>query len=413
MFWILLPIRISRSLKKMPYVTIVLITINTFIAVLLALAAKNPQILSKIYQNFGFMADERGWYTWFTYMFLHAGFAHLLGNMIFLWLFGAALEDVLGKSKYLFIYLAGGLMAALAQTSIKIIFLPNAPVAPLIGASGAVGALLGVFILRFFRNEMTVFYFVWFLTIFRWGTFEISSLLALGAWVGMEVVSGFLQILSGAAGGVAHWAHIGGFAFGLLAAKIIKLEVEAGKEYLAEEAATLAKSGDHTEAAAKYEELINKEPASPEVLLKAGRMYANSEQRDKAVKRYVKALEGLLKNNELDKAFEAYSELIEFYYPDLVLEPRLQFRVGTICESKTNFELAVDAFQKVIYNYPRSLQAELSLLRMGQVFLKMGEEEEASKIFREFLDRYPFSQWKALAENEVRKVASHSRARFH
>ena len=219
MFWILLPTRISRSLKKLPVVTISLISINLLVAIFLAIMVKDPQSLSRIYQNYGFIANGKAWYTWFTYMFLHAGFGHVLGNMIFLWLFGAALEDVLGRRRYLFVYLAGGLMAALAQTSIKVLFLPNAPLMPLVGASGAVGALLGLFILRFYRNQMTVFYFVWFLTIVRWGTFEISSLVALGAWLSMEVISGFLQIFSGSAGGVAHWAHIGGFLFGLAVAK--------------------------------------------------------------------------------------------------------------------------------------------------------------------------------------------------
>ncbi|MFQ5574852.1 MAG: rhomboid family intramembrane serine protease [Terriglobia bacterium] len=412
MFWILFPIRISESLKRVPYVSMSLVALNVLIYLGLSFAGGEAGFLAA-YTNYGFVPDGNSWYTWLTYMFLHAGFGHLVGNMVFLWLFGAALEAELGPRKFTLLYLAGGLVAALAHAAIGATFMPGSEGRPLVGASGAIGALLGLFILRYHKSEITLFYFVWFITIVRWGTFQITSLAALAVWLGLEIVSGLSQVLSGAAGGVAHWAHIGGFLFGLACAKVIGLGAAATRAHMIDQAKIFADGGDHERADQYYQKMIIKHPASPEMILRAGRNFARADDRDRAVSKYTKALELFLDSGEQDRAFDAYCELIDHYYPDLVLEPRLQFRMGTICEGRTNFELAADAFEKVFYNYPKSGQAELSMIRMAQIFLKIGDEDEASRIFADFLKKYPFSQWRSIAENEVKKVSGQTRVKVH
>jgi len=141
-------------------------------------------------------------YRLFTSMFLHGGFFHILSNMWFLWVFGDNVEDRMGHGRFLLFYLLGGVAAALAQG----LFMPASPV-PMIGASGAVSAVLGAYYALFPRAyvvSLVPFIFPLFVT-FPAGVY-------LGYWA-------FLQLLQGLMGlpGVAWWAHLGGFLFGALA----------------------------------------------------------------------------------------------------------------------------------------------------------------------------------------------------
>jgi membrane associated rhomboid family serine protease len=141
-------------------------------------------------------------YRLFTSMFLHGGFFHILSNMWFLWVFGDNVEDRMGHGRFLLFYLLGGVAAALAQG----LFMPSSPI-PMIGASGAVSAVLGAYYVLFPRAyvvSVVLFIFPLFVT-FPAGVY-------LGYWA-------FLQLLQGLLGlpGVAWWAHLGGFLFGVWA----------------------------------------------------------------------------------------------------------------------------------------------------------------------------------------------------
>jgi membrane associated rhomboid family serine protease len=151
------------------------------------------------------------WATIFTAMFMHGGVLHIAGNMLFLWIFGNNVEDAMGKVKYILFYLAGGVAAALAQFFIGG---PNAPV-PMLGASGAIAAVLGGYALLYPRARVvTLVFIVFFITVIT-----LPALLVLGLWFLLQLLDASNQPLTG--GGVAVWAHIGGFAFGVLTVKLL------------------------------------------------------------------------------------------------------------------------------------------------------------------------------------------------
>lgn len=161
------------------------------------------------------------WITPFTAMFMHGGLLHLGGNMLFLWIFGNNVEDAMGPVKFVAFYLLGGLAAMGLQVAIE----PNAAV-PTIGASGAVAAVLGGYILLYPRARVvTIIFIIFFFTIL-----ELPAFLILGFWFLQQVAFGYLDLSNpaGGGGGVAYFAHIGGFAFGLLA---IKLFASRHKDY--------------------------------------------------------------------------------------------------------------------------------------------------------------------------------------
>jgi len=152
------------------------------------------------------------WLTVFTAMFMHGGLLHLGGNLLFLWIFGNNVEDSMGPVKFLLFYLLGGLAAAGLQVAIG----PDSQV-PNLGASGAIAGVLGGYLILFPRARViTVIFIVFFFTIV-----ELPALLILGFWFVQQVLFGYFDLnTAGESGGVAYFAHVGGFAFGLLAIKL-------------------------------------------------------------------------------------------------------------------------------------------------------------------------------------------------
>jgi membrane associated rhomboid family serine protease len=150
------------------------------------------------------------WVTVFTSMFMHGSILHLGGNMLFLWIFGNNIEDSMSKLRFLIFYILGGLAALALQTAVE----PNAAV-PTVGASGAIAAVLGGYVLRFPQARViTAIFIVFFFTVI-----ELPALAVLGFWFLQQIIFGYLDWAApaGGGGGVAYFAHIGGFAFGLAA----------------------------------------------------------------------------------------------------------------------------------------------------------------------------------------------------
>jgi membrane associated rhomboid family serine protease len=161
--------------------------------------------------------DAPTWLTLFTSMFMHGGLLHLGGNMLFLWIFGNNVEDSMGPIKFLVFYVLGGLAADAGQ-----ILISTSSTVPSIGASGAVAAVLGGYLLLFPRARVvTVIFIIFFFTIV-----ELPALLFLGIWIAQQALFGYLDLVqpAGGGGGVAYFAHIGGFVFGLAAIKLFASE---------------------------------------------------------------------------------------------------------------------------------------------------------------------------------------------
>jgi membrane associated rhomboid family serine protease len=152
------------------------------------------------------------WITLFTSMFMHGGLLHLGGNMLFLWIFGNNVEDSMGPIKFILFYVLGGLAADAAQIAIG----PNEAI-PTIGASGAVAGVLGGYLLLFPRARVvTVVFIIFFFTIL-----ELPALLFLVIWIGQQFLFAYFDLAGpDEGGGVAYFAHIGGFVFGLLLIRV-------------------------------------------------------------------------------------------------------------------------------------------------------------------------------------------------
>ena len=218
----MLPLRDNVPTRTRPWVTYGLILANVLVWTLYQLPDLQGSVDDLAYHPCE-VVDEclqvgQGWWlTAFTSMFMHGGWAHLLGNMLFLWVFGNNVEDALGHVRYLVFYLCGGFAATALQTFVTLSVANGADATiPNLGASGAVSAVLGAYIVLLPRARiLTLFFFV---------VREVPAVLVLGLWFVLQILSGgssLEQPESG--GGVAFFAHVGGFVFGALLVKIVAI----------------------------------------------------------------------------------------------------------------------------------------------------------------------------------------------
>ena len=201
----------SRRPLHFPIITTLLISANVLVF-LLELAGGNAFITRWSLVPADIMAGHN-WITILTAMFMHAGWAHILGNMLFFWVFGPQIEDVMGPLRFLTFYLLGGLVATLAQ----ILIAPTSTV-PNLGASGAIAGVMGAFLITYPRDRIRT---ILFLFIFVQVTL-IPAILLVGFWFLVQLFSEVGALAQVQGGGVAYMAHIGGFAFGALTARLFE-----------------------------------------------------------------------------------------------------------------------------------------------------------------------------------------------
>ena len=203
----MLPLWDANPPRRTPVMTVALITINTAVFVYqvrLALAGRvEPFVLEHALvprRLLAGWADGAQWLTVLTHLFLHGGLAHLLGNCWFLWIFGRGVEGRLGPFRFLGFYLLAGVAAAALQVG----FTPDSPV-PMLGASGAISGVLGAYLL--------LFPMAWIYTLVPWivPIVPVPALVFLALWFVLQAFNGFGSLPGG---GVAWWAHVGGFVTG-------------------------------------------------------------------------------------------------------------------------------------------------------------------------------------------------------
>lgn len=206
-----IPIRDSQRSYSTPLVVVGLILVNV-LAFLFELSL-DTFTRNDFIAVFGLVPERFNWTSVFTSMFLHGGWMHLLGNMLFLWVYGDNVEDILGHGKFLLFYLTCGVAAALTQYAMA----PDSRI-PMVGASGAIAGVMGAYMVKFPHARIVLV--GWFIIIF---TFELPAYIVLLYWFFLQFVSGVGSVAQIAnRGGVAFFAHIGGFVAGALLILVLK-----------------------------------------------------------------------------------------------------------------------------------------------------------------------------------------------
>ncbi|HLP89559.1 MAG TPA: rhomboid family intramembrane serine protease [Nostocaceae cyanobacterium] len=214
------PLYDDNPTRITPYITYGLIGMNVLI--FFHELSLSEQQLEQFFQLYAVIPKEltgnfaNEWTTLFTAQFLHGGWIHLISNMVYLWVFGNNIEERLGHLKYLIFYLFCGSLASLCQWFISM----NSAI-PSLGASGAIAGILGAYILWFPHARITTLVFLGFFVT----TINIPALIMIGIFFAQNLIFGLASLQANAnmaveTGGVAYWAHLGGFVFGLILAPI-------------------------------------------------------------------------------------------------------------------------------------------------------------------------------------------------
>ena len=208
-----IPLRdISRQPAHRPAITVSIIAINVFVFVL-ELLGGDPFVQQWSVVPATIVAGQR-WVTILTAMFMHGGWMHIIGNMVFLWAFGPEIEDAMGPLRFLAFYLLGGVVAFLAQVAAI-----SSSTVPNLGASGAIASVMGGFIITYPRDQIrTLLLIGWFVDVT-----VIPAAVLIGIWFLIQLFSQVGSVVAAqSGGGVAYMAHVGGFIFGAITARFFE-----------------------------------------------------------------------------------------------------------------------------------------------------------------------------------------------
>jgi len=409
-YWLLLatlflplPFGTDRRGRRVPWVTYSLIALNTA-AYFLAGPDAAPR--------WGLIPDHPHFIALLTGLFLHASLGHLVGNMVFLWVFGPHVEEALGREAFLALYLGGGIAASLLHMSI-VLLRGQETSAPLIGASGAISAILAPFAVRFHRANIRLFWIPASLFFREWGQLEVPALSGLGLWLLWNVAGGlsFLWLSEAQKAAywwlplsskTAYWAHIGGFVFGLVAAELTGLLRDGRQDYLLQDARSAAARGLGALdlALLKYRAFLDHDPNNAPVRAELARLLAahpggdmreTEEGRRAASLEMLGAVRAFLKGGGLVEAARCTGEARALEL-SLALTPRERLRLAGAAEGAGDIGTAVALLRALAEETPDAAEDEMARLKLGQLLL--GQEPlESKRWLSSLLEKYPQSDW--------------------
>ncbi len=208
----ILPLGDESYTRRVPVVNIAIIAINVIVFAFVNVFS-GPGTPMRVFNGYGVVPGNLQWYQFFTCMFLHGGWMHIIGNMWFLWIFGDAVENRIGHLKYLIFYLAAGIGAS----AFYLVLTPRNMI-PCVGASGAIFGVVGAYAILYPRNEVKMFYWIGWI----WaGTFHIRAMWIIGFWF-LEQIGMYFLMKGMGGGGVAHAAHLGGGIVGVAVAILVR-----------------------------------------------------------------------------------------------------------------------------------------------------------------------------------------------
>ena len=200
------PIKVTQPSYSRPVVVVLLIVVNILVFLHeFSLQVMDPYALNHFMALYSLRAARFHFSNVLTSMFLHASWGHVLGNMLFLWVFGDNVEDILGHGKFLVFYLMCGTVAAMTQ-----VYMDPYSHVPMVGASGAIAGVMGAYLVKFPRSYVVIL--VWVIFVF---TFDLPAWFMLVYWFALQVYGGVGSVAEAAQGGTAFFAHVGGFVAGI------------------------------------------------------------------------------------------------------------------------------------------------------------------------------------------------------
>lgn len=332
--------------------------------------------------------------------FIHASPVHLIVNMGLLYLFGRDVEKVMGKLEYAIFYLGACFASSILHVAIVFATLPPyyADI-PVVGASGAVAGVMAIYMVRYHRR------------VFNFFGLQLPAIVIILGWLLAQLVFGVLGLYRDSIAfiglkQVSYWAHLGGFTFGIITALVTNMALQGEREHLIDEARKRYDEGNLLEATQRYEQLLRYDPDNAYAHAELGRLWAILEEEDQSLPYYQMAIELYINQGKEGEALLRAEEMKRFW-PEAVVAAPNRFRFASYLEDSGHTEHAIQALRKIVEEEPESVEAQMSLLKIGQLELSVRHDPvSAITALHEFLERYPTSEWRKFAEKVLNRAQS-------
>jgi membrane associated rhomboid family serine protease len=411
---VIIPIGHDQQIRRYPWVTIALIALCTLVQIYSTVAAPGEREIKQLQADllaadtdeeaqavldraesmldkiptwrFGYrIGDEEDSgisYRLITSAFVHEGWFHLIGNMLFLWLVGSALEDRWGRWRFALFYCAGAIAATYA---FKLAYSGGPTV--LIGASGAVSAAMGAFLVYFYKTQITLWYFI----MYRTGTFRLASYVALPLWLVDQVLMASLDRRMDGVSSVAYAAHIGGFAFGLVSAIVAQMifgnrpkthDDDAGGD--ADEAPVRRDAQDDSRERQLLEAIKRKELGTVRTL--GSRVMID-----------------LARQKDHRRILDLYRAIAKAGFKTMPLTDGAFVAVAASADDVQDFRGYVEIAEALRLEHPGSVQVPKILWRLSELHAQSGNAGEELATLKHLAERYPRHEHGALAVKALAK----------
>ena len=379
----LIPLGTDRPLRRTPVVTYALLALNIVAFLAQRIATQNlPTIIDGEVARFVLDPGNSGWWTWLTYAFLHGGIMHLLGNMLFFWVFGQAVEDRLGHIGFAAFYLIGAVATGLGHA----LFRDN----PVVGASGAVACCTGAYLVMFPRAGVRVLFL-----------FILIGFFVLPAWIFIALaIAKDLFLLGVGVGGIAVEAHLAGYAYGfavgfaLLASGVVQRE-----PYDLFTTLNQKRRRGKIRSAVRSAGMDNPMAAKPERGARRERKPTPEEE----AAQLVQGIERSLKDRRIGSAVSMYRRLTDEHAEHTPsLDRDTQLDLANALYQKSEHELAARAYQGFLDTHGDDGEAPMVRVLLARILIEeSGDRAHAESLLRQALDDLDDPQLRTVAQEQL------------
>ncbi len=320
-----------------------------------------------------------------TASFLHAGWLHLASNMLYLGIFGPPVETRLGHARFFIAYVGCAGLANLAQAAWILRFIPDQASAPILGSSGAISGLMGIFLVRlyFVRLRFAAITLLFLQGVARGTRFALPSVVAIALWFALQAIYQMADPVSG----TAYISHIGGLCFGVALAFVMGMAGEGRLERRLILGNRYTERADWFAALGEYDAYLAGRPDDPEVLMQAARIHRVTHQHSESVKRFRAGIASYIRRGAVHEACDAFDEMKRLL-GDATLDPEDLLRVARGFEEEGRPSDASRAYEAYGRRYPEAPGALTALLKCAEIERKtLNNPGRARFIYQEVMTR--------------------------
>lgn len=343
-------------------------------------------------QSLTLIPQQFSWWSLLTSCFLHVNAAHLLGNLLWLLLFGSMVELAVRRYEYLLVLLCGGIVASAVQAIVVLAAQPERADSPIMGASGMVAAAIGAFAVRFFAVDV------------RLGKVSIPALWIILLWLIPQLVGAVRTLAQGSLGTVGYWGHLGGFVTGLVLALALRMTRTGARSYLTQQLVQAQARGDVLEALRIAQGWCQLEPQSLQAHLTAARLAMSTGDESLSMKHYQQSLALCEIHNDTRTGVDIFLETHQ-HLPSHPLPREMWLRWSLRAAQAGHHAEAAESLLQLAEVAASAPEGENALLQCAKITLQqLRQPDRAISLLERFLQQYPHSALTAYARELLRQA---------